>query len=142
MYLYPPFASLTACGGNKSNNTLNTGEMQEVDVADLQFPLAEKTTLTGMTQYPANTESDPNKRTIFKRLQEKTNVEIEWKAIQGDQWGEKITLAMADTSTLTDFIFSAGFGDNDLRTITLFANLFFIITLLFSLFTFTFPVPN
>lgn len=108
------FASLTACGGNKSNNTLNTGEMQEVDVADLQFPLAEKTTLTGMTQYPANTESDPNKRTIFKRLQEKTNVEIEWKAIQGDQWGEKITLAMADTSTLTDFIFSAGFGDNDL----------------------------
>ncbi len=108
------FASLTACGGNKSNNTLNTGEMQEVDVADLQFPLAEKTTLTGMTQYPANTESDPNKRTIFKRLQEKTNVEIEWKAIQNDQWGEKITLAMADTSTLTDFIFSAGFGDNDL----------------------------
>ena len=107
-------ASLTACGGNKSNNTLNTGEMQEVDTADLQFPLAEKTTITGMTQYPANTESDPNKRTIFKRLQEKTNVEVEWKAIQGDQWGEKITLAMADTSTLTDFIFSAGFGDNDL----------------------------
>lgn len=106
--------SLAACGGNKSDNTLGSGEMQEVDVADLQFPLAEKATLTGMTQYPANTESDPNNRTIFKRLQEKTNVEIEWKAIQGDQWGEKITLAMADTNTLTDFIFSAGFGDNDL----------------------------
>ena len=107
-------ASLAACCGNKSDNTLGSGEMQEVDVADLQFPLAEKATLTGMTQYPANTESDPNNRTIFKRLQEKTNVEIEWKAIQGDQWGEKITLAMADTNTLTDFIFSAGFGDNDL----------------------------
>ncbi len=107
-------ASLAACGGNKSDNTVGSGEMQEVDVADLSFPLAEKATLTGMTQYPANTESDPNNRTIFKRLQEKTNVEIEWKAIQGDQWGEKITLAMADTNTLTDFIFSAGFGDNDL----------------------------
>lgn len=106
--------SMTACGGNKSDNTLNTGEMQEVDTADLQFPLAEKATLTGMTQYPANTESDPNNRTIFKRLQEKTNVEIEWKAIQSDQWGEKITLAMADTSTLPDFIFTAGFSDNDL----------------------------
>ncbi len=106
--------SMAACGGNKSDNTLNTGEMQEVDLAELQFPLAEKATLTGMTQYPANTESNPNNRTIFKRLQEKTNVEIEWKAIQGDQWGEKITLAMADTGTLTDFIFSAGFGDNDL----------------------------
>ncbi len=106
--------SMTACGGNKSDSTLNTGEMQEVDTADLQFPLAEKATLTGMTQYPANTESDPNNRTIFKRLQEKTNVEIEWKAIQSDQWGEKITLAMADTSTLPDFIFTAGFSDNDL----------------------------
>lgn len=107
-------ASLASCGENKSDNILNTGEIQEVDVADLQFPLAEKATLTGMTQYPANTESDPNNRTIFKRLQEKTNVEIEWKAIQGDQWGEKITLAMADINTLTDFIFSAGFSDNDL----------------------------
>ena len=108
------FRSLASCGENESDNILNTGEIQEVDVADLQFPLAEKATLTGMTQYPANTESDPNNRTIFKRLQEKTNVEIEWKAIQGDQWGEKITLAMADINTLTDFIFSAGFSDNDL----------------------------
>ncbi|MDE7418276.1 MAG: extracellular solute-binding protein [Lachnospiraceae bacterium] len=107
-------SALTACGGNKSDVSLNTGEMQEVDKADLQFPLAEKTTLTGMTQYPANTESNPNNRTIFKRLQEKTNVEIEWNAIQGDQWGEKITLAMADPKTLSDFIFSAGFGENDL----------------------------
>ena len=105
--------SLTACGGSK-NVGLNTGEFQEVDLAELQFPLAEKTTLTGMISYPANTESNPNNRTIFKRLQEKTNVEIEWTAIQGDQWGDKITLAMANLDTLTDFIFTAGFGDNDL----------------------------
>ena len=105
--------SLTACGGGKSAK-LNTGEFQEVDLAELQFPLAEKTTLTGMISYPANTESNPNNRTIFKRLQEKTNVEIEWTAIQGDQWGDKITLAMANIDTLTDFIFTAGFGDNDL----------------------------
>lgn len=106
--------SLTACGGGSNKVELNTGEFQEVDVAELQFPLAEKTTLTGMISYPANTESNPNNRTIFKRLQEKTNVEIEWTAIQGDQWGDKITLAMANVDTLTDFIFTAGFGDNDL----------------------------
>ena len=106
--------SLTACGGGSGKVELNTGEFQEVDVAELQFPLAEKTTLTGMISYPANTESNPNNRTIFKRLQEKTNVEIEWTAIQGDQWGDKITLAMANVDTLTDFIFTAGFGDNDL----------------------------
>lgn len=106
--------SMSACGSQKSPVELNTGEMQEVNIEELKFPLAEKTTLTGMTSFPANTESDPNNRTIFKRLQEKTNVEIKWTAIQSDQWGDKITLAMANLNTLTDFIFSAGFGDNDL----------------------------
>lgn len=107
--------SLTACGGGqKADVTLNSGEFQEVDSSELEFPLAEKATLTGMISYPANTESNPNNRTIFKRLQEKTNVEIEWTAIQGDQWGDKITLAMANLDTLTDFIFTAGFGDTDL----------------------------
>lgn len=105
--------SLTACGG-KDSVELNSGELQEVDLADLQFPLKEKATLTGMTSFPANTESNPNNRTIFKRLQEKTNVEIEWTAIQSDQWGDKITLNMANPKTLTDFIFTAGFGDSDL----------------------------
>lgn len=105
--------SMSACGG-KSKVELNTGELQEVDLETLKFPLAEKATLTGMTSYPVNTESNPNNRTIFKRMQEKTNVEIEWTAIQGDQWGDKITLAMANLDTLPDFIFSAGFGDNDL----------------------------
>ncbi len=105
--------SLAACGG-KENVELNNGEFKEVDPSTLQFPLAEKTTLTGMISYPANTESNPNNRTIFKRLQEKTNVEIEWTAIQADQWGDKITLSMANLDTLTDFVFTANFSDNDL----------------------------
>lgn len=105
--------SVSACGNNDTPE-LNDGTLQEVDLSELQFPLAEKATLTGMISYPANTESDPNKHTIFKRLQEDTNVEIKWTAIQGDQWGDKISLAMANLNTLTDFIFSAGFGDSDL----------------------------
>lgn len=105
--------SLAGCGGGEKKE-LNSGELQEVDKADLEFPLKEKTTLTGLISYPANTESNPNNRTIFKRLQEKTNVEIEWTAIQSDQWGDKISLSMANLDTLTDFVFSAGFGDSDL----------------------------
>ena len=105
--------SLAACG-KKETVELNDGTLQEVDTAELEFPLKEKATLTGMTSFPANTESNPNNRTIFKRLQEKTNVEIEWTAIQSDQWGDKISLNMANPKTLTDFIFSAGFGDSDL----------------------------
>ncbi len=67
------------CGGSKAPQS---GEVQEADTADLEFPLKEKATLTGLISYPANTESEPNNRTIFKRLQEKTNVEISWTAIQ------------------------------------------------------------
>lgn len=105
--------SLAGCGGG-SKKQLNDGELQEVDLSELEFPLKEKTTLTGLISYPANTESNPNNRTIFKRLQEKTNVEIEWTAIQSDQWGDKISLAMANVDSLADFVFSAGFGDSDL----------------------------
>lgn len=104
---------VSACG--RTAASLNDGsEMQVVDLAELQFPLAEKTTLTGMISYPANTESNPNNRTIFKRLQEDTNVEIEWTAIQSDQWGDKIALNMSNPNLLTDFVFTAGFSDNDL----------------------------
>ena len=104
---------LSACG--RSVASLNDGkEMQVVDPAELQFPLAEKKTLTGMISYPANTEPDPNKRTIFKRLQEATNVEIDWMAIQADQWGDKIALNMSNPNLLTDFVFTANFGDSDL----------------------------
>ncbi len=102
----------SACG--KSGAQVGGGEFQQVDASELTFPLAEKTTLTGTISYPANTESDPNNRTIFKRLQEQTNVEIQWTAIQSDQWGDKITLEMSNVNTLTDFVFSAGFSDSDL----------------------------
>ena len=67
-----------------------------------------------MISFPPNTESNPNNRTIFKRLQEQTNVEIDWTAIQSDQWGDKIALSMANPEELSDFVFSAGFGDSDL----------------------------
>ncbi len=104
--------SLTACG--KKNVELNDGTFKPMEASELSFPQADGTTLTGMISYPANTEPDPNNRTIFKRLEEETNVHIEWNAIPGNQWGEKIQTIMADPNSLTDFIFTAGFGENDL----------------------------
>ncbi len=83
-------------------------------MAEYTFPLEETATLTGMISYPVGTESEPNNRTIFKRLEEETNVHIDWTAIQADQWGEKISLNMTNLNTLTDFVFSAGFSDSDL----------------------------
>lgn len=103
--------SLAGCGGKKK---INDGTFRPVDEATLQFPLKEKTTITGMMKYPANTEPEPNNRTIFKRLEEKTNVEVDWMAIQADQWTDKISLNMSDPNKLTDFIFTAEFSDSNL----------------------------
>lgn len=103
---------LTACGGKGGAGGSSKG--LDVDPSELVFPLAETATITGLTNFPAGTESEPNNRTIFKRLEEKTNVHVDWKTIQGDQWGDKISLEMANVKTLPDFVFNAGFGDTDL----------------------------
>ena len=97
--------------GSKGNSASNAGD---VDMDNLSFPLAEKVTITGTTSYPVGTEENPNNRTIFKRLEEETNVHVEWTAISSDQWGDKISLNMANANTLTDFVFNAGFSDSDL----------------------------
>ncbi len=99
------------CGGQNASGG-NTGT--EVDPDSLTFPLAEKATITGLTSFPVGSESEPNNRTIFKRLEEKTNVHVDWKAIQSDQWGDKISLEMANLKTLPEFVFTAGFNDTDL----------------------------
>ena len=102
---------LSACGGGGSfGESLGL----TVDPADVAMPLAETATLKGLTNFPAGTESDANKRTIFKRLEEQTNVHIDWRTIQGDQWGDKIALEMATVNTMPDFVFNAGFGEADL----------------------------
>ena len=103
-------AMLAGCGASGSGNS----QSANVDVENLSFPLAEKVTITGTISYPTGTEEEPNNRTIFKRLEEETNVHVDWTAISSDQWGDKITLNMANANTLTDFVFNAGFSNSDL----------------------------
>ncbi|MCQ2509419.1 MAG: extracellular solute-binding protein [Lachnospiraceae bacterium] len=105
--------SMAACG-SKAESAGNDSAAANVDIENLEFPLAETVTISGLTNFPAGTESEPNNRTIFKRLEEQTNVHVDWKTIQSDQWGDKIALEMSNVKTLPDFIFSAGFGDTDL----------------------------
>ena len=85
--------ALSACGGKSAAN--DAAAAVEV-TGPVEFPLAETVTLTGTTNYPAGSEPQPNNRTIFKRLEESTNVHIEWTAIQSDQWGDKISLNMSN----------------------------------------------
>ncbi|MDO5120571.1 MAG: extracellular solute-binding protein [Erysipelotrichaceae bacterium] len=108
---------LAGCGGGGGGASGGGGGAAggaDVDPATLAFPLAEKAEINGLTNFPAGTESEPNNRTIFKRLEEKTNVHVNWKTIQSDQWGDKIQLEMSNVKTLPDFVFNAGFSDTDL----------------------------
>ena len=107
-------ASLMAGCGKKSDSGAAGSSSAEVAAESYEFPLAEKAELSGLTNFPPGTESEPNNRTIFKRLEEQTNVHINWRTIQGDQWGEKIQLEMSNVKTLPDFVFNAGFNDTDL----------------------------
>ena len=104
--------SLSGCGSTLFGYKINTAASADPD--SVKLPLKEKETITGLTSYPSGTESDPNKRAIFERLEKKTNVHVDWKSISSDQWGDKISLQMVNFSTLPDFIFSAGFSDSDL----------------------------
>ena len=103
---------LAGCGSGGGGAAGGGGT--DVDPATLAFPLSETATISGLTSYPVGSESQPNNRTIFKRLEEQTNVHVEWKTIQSDQWGDKIALEMSNIKTLPEFVFSAGFNDTDL----------------------------
>ena len=108
-------ALLAGCGGSgNAGGGAAPAPAAEVPEGGYTFPLAEKVEISGLTRFPANTESEPNNRTIYKRLEEKTNVHVNWKAIQGDQWGDKIALEMANIKTLPEFISPAGLGDADI----------------------------
>ncbi|MBQ9346738.1 MAG: extracellular solute-binding protein, partial [Oscillibacter sp.] len=109
--------TLTACGGGGGSTGGGNGggtAALGTDAEALKLPLAETATIYGLTNFPAGSESEPNNRTIFKRLEEATNVHVEWRTIQMDQWSDKISLEMANAKTLPEFVFNAGFSDTDL----------------------------
>lgn len=116
MALVMTVALLAGCGGSGASTTGGDAApaAAEVPAEGYTFPMAEKAEISGLTRFPANTESEPNNRTIYKRLEEKTNVHVNWKAIQSDQWGDKIALELANIKTLPEFISPAGLGDADL----------------------------
>ena len=109
-------ALLAGCGGSGKTETANSTASAPAEAVpeSYTFPLAEKAEISGLTRYAAGTESEPNNRTIYKRLEEATNVHVNWKTIQGDQWADKIALEMANIKTLPEFVSPAGLSDTDI----------------------------
>ena len=62
----------------------------------------------------ANSTQNPNEREIFKRLEEQTNVHVEWTCFVEDQFNDKKNLAMSQAKSLPDGLFNAGMSNYDL----------------------------
>ncbi len=71
-------------------------------------------TLKFMTQSSPLAPTDPNDKLIYKRLAEKTGVNIEWKNYTSDSFVEKRNLTVA-SGDLPDAILDAGYSDYDLQ---------------------------
>ncbi len=102
--------AVSLCGCGSSSGQGNSAS----EITDLNFPLKETATLKFITSAETGTTQNPNERLIFQRLQEETNVEIEWTCFVSDQFSDKKNLALANAKNLPDGLFNADMSDYDL----------------------------
>jgi putative aldouronate transport system substrate-binding protein len=98
-------AMLTGVAGCGKQQSLNAETNPDTPVSDVQFPLKEKAELSFITSAPATSTQDPNERTIFKRMEEQTNVHIDWTCFVSDQFSDKKNLALAQFGNLPDGLY-------------------------------------
>ncbi|EPH90449.1 ABC transporter, solute-binding protein [Enterococcus faecalis 06-MB-DW-09] len=99
---------LGACGGSKEKSTSSP----DYELESVSFPLKEKISLKMMSQSAPLAPNDPNDKLIFQRLEEETNLHIDWTNYSSD-FAEKRNLDIA-SGDLPDAIFNAAAGDYDL----------------------------
>ena len=99
--------SIMGCG---KQQRLDAEINPDTPVSDVQFPLKETEELSFITSAPATSTQDPNKRVIFQRMEEQTNVHIDWTCFVSDQFSDKKNLALAQFGNLPDGLFTAPDG--------------------------------
>lgn len=99
---------LGACGGSKEKSTSSP----DYELENVSFPLKEKVSLKMISQSAPLAPNDPNDKLIFQRLEEETNLHIDWTNYSSD-FAEKRNLDIA-SGDLPDAIFNAAAGDYDL----------------------------
>lgn len=102
---------LSGCGSREASSADPNPDTPAEAVA---FPLNEKKELSFITSAPATTTQEPNEKLIFQRMEEQTNVHIEWTCFVEDQFADKKNLALAQFGNLPDGLFTAGMSDYDL----------------------------
>ena len=103
--------SLAGCG---REDTMRADIDPDTPVEEVAFPLAETRELSFITSAPATTTQEPNEKLIFQRLEQQTNVHIDWTCFVDDQFADKKNLALAQFGNLPDGLFTAGMSDYDL----------------------------
>ena len=86
----------------------------DTPVSEVQFPLKETEELSLLQSAPATSTQDPNERVIFQRLEEQTNVHIDWTCFVSDQFSDKRIWLWPSFGNLPDGLFNAGMSDYDL----------------------------
>lgn len=104
--------SVTACIG--TGKAGNTAVSTDTKVEDVAFPLGEKKELSFITWASSDSTQNPNERTIFQRLEEQTNVHINWTCFVQDQFADKKNIALANAKSLPDGLFNADMSDYDM----------------------------
>ncbi|GLC89652.1 extracellular solute-binding protein [Lysinibacillus piscis] len=99
---------LTGCGGNKEKSW-----SEDYELKDVKFPLEEKVTLKFMTSSSPLAPEDPNDKLIYKRLEEDTNVHVEWRNFVGEAFPERRNLAMS-SGEMPDAIINSAYSDYEL----------------------------
>ena len=86
--------------GCSSGNAQVADTDPDTPVEEVTFPLEETKELSFITSAPATTTQEPNEKLIFQRLEEQTNVHIDWTCFVDDQFADKKNLALAQFGNL------------------------------------------
>ena len=113
--------SFTACSNKKSTTdnekpqeTTQEGTQAPEESKGIKFPLAEAATLSIVTSAEATSTQDPDEKIIYQRIQEETNVDVDWTCYIKDQFIDKRNLLLAKGDGLPDIILNAEMGTLDL----------------------------
>lgn len=103
--------ALTGCSSNESNN--NKSDAEAVVFNETGLPIVEKEVTLNFVSPKQALAPDYSEMLIFDRLQEATNVKINWSNIPVDGYQEKKNLLLA-SGDLPDAFYASGFSDQDL----------------------------
>lgn len=107
--------SMVGCSGKGNSKVADvSGLGNDGKIKEISFPLKEQQELSFITWASSDSTQEPNERVIFQRLQEETNVKINWTCYVQDQFADKKNLALAKSKSLPDGLFNADMSDYDL----------------------------